>query len=187
MQRAFILKMDYKWSPDFLDSDKFVDDLCSFLRNGLFISEHIRADSCLYLFLNNLMIKIDGREFKGIGYHQFELVAFLRKVFFEGVQLILSQEKMIGRGVYISKMKEDDFWAIVLNEYECFILEKDGSNLGDVNLNIEKAGFIIGPPSGFSKSDLLKLSKLKKINVGKVMLHASQVPIIINHYIDGLP
>jgi tRNA (pseudouridine54-N1)-methyltransferase len=73
---------------------------------------------------------------------------------------------------------------LITQEVECFILDKKGENLREVEIQKDCA-FILGDHEGLPKHEIKRLKKvLTPVSVGDKMYFASQVVAVVNNELD---
>ena len=166
-----------------------IDLVCRAVSSALFVSDHIRRDTNIYVFLNGSdnppkMISFIGETIKDITPDEKTISRLILAALKKGRSLVLEQEIEVSPGIRVAKKSFEKFVKEKSKENKLFYLSKKGTDIR--NLNSFQGLFILGDNLGLPKKTekLLKNLNAYTISLGPAVLFASHCIILVHNEID---
>lgn len=166
-----------------------MDLVCRAISSALFVSDHVRKDTVIHVFLNGpndppKLISFFGDSIINIEPDEKSIAKLILFALKKGKNLKLDEEADVLQGIKISKKSFEKFIEEKSTSH-LYYLNKKGKDIREIKFE-ENSLFILGDNLGIPKNTekLLKRLKAEKISLGSVMLFASHCIVLVHNEID---
>lgn len=161
------------------------------LMNALFIAQSHREDVVVYLVLESTQdysrtITFEASKLSGLGgFHESALLAKVAKALDMSAGMAKEQTKLVEPGITVQTISFERLVKNLAETHQLYMMDKKGESIRDI-VAFDNPCFILTDHIPMPKKTFNSLKRLgtKKINVGPVMLFASQCVVLIHNELD---
>lgn len=161
------------------------------LMNALFIAQSHREDVVVYLVLESTQdysrtITFEALKLTDIGgFHESALLAKVAKALDMSVGMTKEQTKLVEPGITVQTTSFERLVKNLAETHQLYMMDRKGESIRDLVVS-ENPCFILTDHIPMPKKTFNSLKRLgtEKINVGPVMLFASQCVVLIHNELD---
>ncbi len=194
--RTFILKATQAPTSDKLinlnnlkDSGR-IDLVTRCISNSLFIANHFRPDTIIYVVMEGKpnatrIISFDGSKLHQFEYDERSIATKIKKALEKGNSLDKEQSVEVEPGIEIKRQTFTDFVNFV--QGQIYYLDKKGTDIRKVKFDDSvDSVFIFGDHKGMDKQTnrLLKRKGAEKISLSPLMIYSSHCIVIVHNELD---